>query len=102
MPARCGRLFRVRTGAAGAWWPIRSSKPAGRGSPTLGRFDSFAAPFLQMAGFCRVRWSASVARRRYVSRITPGPNPGIASVPDLDLEHHDQHADEHAHADRED
>src|SRR4051794_40510780 len=35
----------MRHGAAGVWWPIRSSKPAGRGSPTVGRFDSFAAPF---------------------------------------------------------
>ncbi len=33
----------IRGGAAGAWWLIRSSKPAGRGSPPLGRFDSFAA-----------------------------------------------------------
>jgi len=31
-------------GAAGVWWPIRSSKPAGRGSPTVGWFDSIAAP----------------------------------------------------------
>ena len=31
-------------GVARAWWPIRSSKPAGRSSPPLGRFDSFAAP----------------------------------------------------------
>src|SRR5262249_5108572 len=30
-------------GAAGVWWPIWPSKPAGRRSPTLGRFDSFAA-----------------------------------------------------------
>ena len=37
---------RIRIGAAGAWWPIRSSKPAGRGSPPLGRFDSFAASWL--------------------------------------------------------
>jgi hypothetical protein len=31
-------------GVARARWPIRSSKPAGRGSPTVGRFDSCAAP----------------------------------------------------------
>jgi hypothetical protein len=37
-------------GAAGVWWPIRSSKPAGRCSPTVGRFDSFAAPLLQCRG----------------------------------------------------
>jgi hypothetical protein len=34
----------ARRGAARVWWLIRPSKPAGRGSPTLGRFDSFAAP----------------------------------------------------------
>jgi hypothetical protein len=38
-------------GAARARWPIRPSKPAGRGSPTLGRFDSFAAPL----SFCDPR-----------------------------------------------
>ena len=32
-------------GAARARWPIRSSKPAGRCNPTVGRFDSCAAPF---------------------------------------------------------
>ena len=30
-------------GAAGVWWLIRSSKPAGRSSPPLGWFDSIAA-----------------------------------------------------------
>src|SRR3954449_4998797 len=34
---------RLAWGAAGVWWPIWSSKPAGRRSPALGRFDSFAA-----------------------------------------------------------
>ena len=38
-------------GAARAWWPIRSSKPAGRRSPAVGRFDSFAAPFGSAVGF---------------------------------------------------
>jgi hypothetical protein len=31
-------------GVARARWPIRSSKPAGRCNPTVGRFDSCAAP----------------------------------------------------------
>ena len=35
-------------GVAWVWWPIRSSKPAGRGSPPLGRFDSFAAPLAEI------------------------------------------------------
>ena len=39
------RLSYVSRGAAWAWWPSRSSKPVRRGSPTLGRFDSCAAPF---------------------------------------------------------
>ena len=43
--------LRLRGGAARAWWPIRSSKPAGRRSPAVGRFDSFAAPFVAVAGF---------------------------------------------------
>src|SRR3954454_22004308 len=34
----------IGSGAAGVWWPIRSSKPAGPCSPRVGRFDSFAAP----------------------------------------------------------
>ena len=34
----------IERGAAGVWWPIWSSKPAGRGSPTVGWFDSIAAP----------------------------------------------------------
>jgi len=36
--------FSFAGGAAGVWWPIRPSKPAGPGSPRVGRFDSFAAP----------------------------------------------------------
>src|SRR3954464_13730499 len=39
MQRRSGR------GAAGVWWPIRSSKPAGRSSPPVGWFDSIAAPW---------------------------------------------------------
>ncbi len=35
----------LRGGAAGVWWPIRSSKPAGPGNPRLGWFDSIAAPW---------------------------------------------------------
>jgi selenide,water dikinase len=34
----------VARGAAGARWPDRPSKPGSRGSPAVGRFDSFAAP----------------------------------------------------------
>ena len=40
-------LSYVSRGAAWAWWPSRSSKPVRRGSPTLGRFDSCAAPWSQ-------------------------------------------------------
>ena len=37
---------RLARGAAGVWWPIRSSKPAGRSSPpAFGWFDSIAAPW---------------------------------------------------------
>src|SRR5204862_4025000 len=39
-----GRLPRARGGGL-ATAPIRSSKPAGRGNPTLGWFDSIAAPW---------------------------------------------------------
>jgi hypothetical protein len=38
----------IRRGAARAWWPIQSSKLAGPGSPRLGRFDSFAASWLEI------------------------------------------------------
>jgi selenide,water dikinase len=34
----------VVNGAAGARWPDQPSKPGSRGSPAVGRFDSFAAP----------------------------------------------------------
>ena len=44
LPARSRLVVAFARGAAGVWWPIRSSKPAGRRSPALGRFDSFAAP----------------------------------------------------------
>ena len=39
-------VIRIGGGAARAWWPIQSSKLAGPGSPRLGRFDSFAASWL--------------------------------------------------------
>jgi hypothetical protein len=42
VPARIPHGYML--GVARARWPIRSSKPAGRGSPTVGRFDSCAAP----------------------------------------------------------
>src|SRR3954454_5574087 len=47
-PLRTATVLALNTsasGAAGVWWPARPSKPLGRGSPPLGRFDSFAAPF---------------------------------------------------------
>src|SRR3954451_16850453 len=37
----------LRGGAARGWCPIRSSKPARRRSPAVGRFDSCAAPLRQ-------------------------------------------------------
>jgi selenide, water dikinase len=37
-------VITVVRGAAGARWPNRPSKPGSRGSPAVGRFDSFAAP----------------------------------------------------------
>ena len=37
-------VITVVGGAAGARWPDRPSKPGSRGSPAVGRFDSFAAP----------------------------------------------------------
>jgi hypothetical protein len=62
---RCKEQFRGREprdfpcyagyGAARARWPSRSSKPVRRGSPTLGRFDSCAAPLrkgLYIGHFC--------------------------------------------------
>src|SRR6266513_736815 len=63
--------YRVRAptiilGAAGAWWPIPSTKRAGRGSPPLGRFDSFAASLSpdQAAGAGR-----QVARKGFDERL---------------------------------
>ena len=46
-----GGFTRIGRGAARAWWPIQSSKLAGPGSPRLGRFDSFAASWLEIVGF---------------------------------------------------
>ena len=43
LPPAPGPRPRLGRGAAGVWWPIRSSKPAGRGNPPLGWFDSIAA-----------------------------------------------------------
>ena len=48
----------LRRGVAGAWWPIRSSKPAGRRSPAVGRFDSFAAPLGGPGHPLRPGWAA--------------------------------------------
>ena len=56
------RVASITHGAAGAWWPIRSSKPVGPGSPRLGRFDSFAASWLD-AG--RHRWIEARQPDRY-------------------------------------
>src|SRR5581483_10244439 len=49
-------------GAAGAWWPIPSSKRAGRGSPPLGRFDSFAASLRLLIGIERGSLPADAGR----------------------------------------
>ncbi len=54
----------LRPGAAGAWWPIRSSKPAGRGNPTLGRFDSFAASLLENGRSCAPAHRSPLDRNR--------------------------------------
>src|SRR3954451_22428016 len=61
-------------GAAGVWWPIRSSKPAGRSSPPIGWFDSIAAPWLLVAAL------GEVAR-------VGGPQ----AIDELDLERSPQH-----------
>ena len=42
--SHCRNAGSLRAGAARARWPSRSSKPVRCGSPTLGRFDSGAAP----------------------------------------------------------
>ena len=66
----------VAPGAAPAWWPIRSSKPAGRRNPALGRFDSFAASSaggVQQARDRVRRRRRGVGRRaRRVAAHTPG------------------------------
>jgi fatty acid desaturase len=46
--SRPHKRLRLGRGAAGVWWPIRSSKPAGRSSPPVGWFDSIAAPSLEI------------------------------------------------------
>src|SRR4051812_34502706 len=67
--AACWRGRRGRSGygerplgAAWARWPDRSSKPGGRGSPAVGRFDSFAAPLMADDGQHRLRALPSVDR----------------------------------------
>src|SRR3954452_9290542 len=65
--------LRLGRGAVGVWWPIRSSKPAGRGSPPLGWFDSIAAPW---AGLRRVPCFLRMARKP-----TVGNNEGNTSDP---------------------
>jgi hypothetical protein len=70
-PARGGYLSNsdrypprsISAGAAGAWWPIQSSKLAGRGSPPLGRFDSFAASWLKISPFLLLGGAAGDPRR---------------------------------------
>ena len=77
-----------RPGVARARWPIRSSKPAGRGSPTVGRFDSCAAPLtnhLQIPRFGTASLSIlSVSperlRVRRVRGVATGRPPGGESV----------------------
>src|SRR5205823_14073073 len=52
-------------GAARARWPNRSSKPVRRGSPTLGRFDSGAAPL------SRIRAIRAVLARGRIGDLIP-------------------------------
>ncbi len=83
-----GRAKRRPPGVARARWPIRSSKPAGRGSPTVGRFDSCAAPLtnhLQIPRFGTASLSIlSVSperlRVRRVRGVATGRPPGGESV----------------------
>ena len=58
------RPIRIGPGAARAWWPIQSSKLAGPGSPRLGRFDSFAASWLEMEGFGLLLWAGKATSSR--------------------------------------
>src|SRR6478736_6411035 len=58
---------RLARGAAGVWWPIRSSKPAGPGSPRVGRFDSFAAPWAVLQVLCG--FSADLTARQFCLRM---------------------------------
>jgi hypothetical protein len=88
-----GADFHARTlgaGAARAWWPIRSSKPAGRSSPPLGWFDSIAAPWLEIKDSCPIgalAWcdldSKRVPNMSRASAIVPGhawlPSPSPAT-----------------------
>ena len=60
-----GAAGSLSRGAAWARWPSRSSKPVRCGSPTLGRFDSGAAPSSRFAA----------SRRRRAARV-----PGSGSV----------------------
>ena len=75
-PARSERRRRARRirrpGVARARWPIRSSKPAGRGNPTVGRFDSCAAPLCLRDG----AWNSGV---RPSTRWLLGIRPPVAS-----------------------
>ena len=70
-PGRAPAHPRICGGAARAWWPIRSSKPAGRGDPRLGRFDSFAASWLQIEWFLSPRGGSAEPRVANMSRICP-------------------------------
>ena len=63
----------VTRGAARAWWPDRPSKPGSRGSPAVGRFDSFAAPSPSPAARLRAlpsvdRLATAVARAELADR----------------------------------
>jgi hypothetical protein len=59
-------VLSLRSGRA--WWPSRSSKPVSRRSPSVGRFDSCAAPLhanpLHQAGFCVSRSASFVGWKR--------------------------------------
>ena len=80
------RLSYVSRGAAWAWWPSRSSKPVRRGSPTLGRFDSCAAPLKEKSSshglFISVS-SRSFTWRATGSRLCTGTCTGPSHEPFL-------------------
>ena len=66
-------------GAARARWPSRSSKPVRCGNPTLGRFDSGAAPSSRLWRSRAAGGSLSACAEYHefrVALIMPAPGPG--------------------------